>query len=426
MLSLEFIREHSELVAEGARNKGVPQAAERVEELLQADQEHRQTLHELESQRSEMNRAAKSIGQLMSQGQTAEAEAAKAEAARLKQLLPELEAKAEGLQARVQELLVQLPNLPHESVPVGHSEAGNAVVREQGEPPRLPGGAQPHWELAARLGLIDFERGAKLTGAGFPVYTGWGARLQRALVNFFLDRAREAGYQEVEPPFLVNEASAFGTGQLPDKEGQMYVTQREGFYLIPTSEVPLTNLHREEILSPDELPLRYCAFSPCFRREAGSHGQHVRGLNRLHQFDKVEIVEIVAPATSYERLEAMTAYVSQLLEELNLPFRQLVLCTGDSTFAAAKTYDLEVYSAAQERWLEVSSVSNFEAYQANRLKLRHRVAGEKKPRPCHTLNGSALALPRVLAALLENGQQADGRIGLPAALVPYAGTETIG
>ncbi|HLT48466.1 MAG TPA: serine--tRNA ligase, partial [Rubricoccaceae bacterium] len=338
----------------------------------------------------------------------------------------DLQEAARAHEEAVENLLLEIPNVPHESVPVGRTAEDNAIPFEWGEKPAFGFEAKPHWDLTAQHGLIDFERGAKVTGAGFPFYLGQGARLQRALIQFFLDRAVEAGYTEVQPPLLVNEASGIGTGQLPDKEGQMYEAERDGLYLIPTAEVPVTNLLRDEILDEARLPVMYAAYTPCFRREAGSYGKDVRGLNRLHQFDKVEIVRFVHPDESYDHLEAMREHVEGLLQALGLPYRRVVLCTGDMGFTQAKTYDLEVWSGGQERWLEVSSVSNFEAFQARRANARFRPEGGGKPQFVHTLNGSALALPRIVAALLENGQQADGSIALPPVLHPYAGFARIG
>jgi len=319
--------------------------------------------------------------------------------------------------------LVKLPNLPSEKVPKGRTPEDNEVVHQEGEIPVLPAGAKPHWELAAQYDIIDFELGVKLTGAGFPVYKGKGARMQRALINYFLDKATEAGYKEMQPPILVNKDSGFGTGQLPDKDAQMYHVGLDEFYLIPTAEVPVTNIYRDVIVKTEELPIRMCAYTPCFRREAGSYGKDVRGLNRLHQFDKVEIVQIEHPDRSYETLDGMVKHVTGLLRALQLPFRILRLCGGDMSFASALTYDFEVYSAAQQKWLEVSSVSNFETFQANRMKLRFR-SGSDKPQIAHTLNGSALALPRILAALLENNQTPDGVV-IPDALRAYTGFDRI-
>jgi seryl-tRNA synthetase len=361
----------------------------------------------------------------MREGKNHEAARAKERSALLKENIRTLEQDFAGLEGKIAELVVLLPNLPHESVPEGISAEENLVVRSGGSMPVLEISAPPHWELAARYNLIDFELGVKLTGAGFPVYRGKGARLQRALINYFLDMARKNGYEEIQPPLMVNEASGFGTGQLPDKEGQMYQVTPDHFYMIPTAEVPVTNIYRDVILDASELPVKNCAYSACFRREAGSYGKEVRGLNRLHQFDKVEIVEIAHPDHSYQVLEDMVAYVEKLVQALELPYRILRLCGGDMGFTSALTYDFEVWSAAQQKWLEVSSVSNFESFQANRLKLRFREEAGKKPRLAHTLNGSALALPRIVAALLENNQTPQG-ITIPQALVPWCGFDRIG
>ncbi|HLW50655.1 MAG TPA: serine--tRNA ligase, partial [Sphingobacteriaceae bacterium] len=353
-----------------------------------------------------------------------EAEAAKATATGNKQQIKELGDRQTEIEQQLQEKLVQLPNLPHSSVPRGVGADDNEVVLEFGDKPALDAKALPHWELATKYDIIDFELGVKLTGAGFPVYKGKGARLQRAMINFFLDSAEKAGYKEVQPPILINEASGFGTGQLPDKEGQMYHVGVDDLYLIPTAEVPVTNLYRDVIVKEEDFPIKHTAYTPCFRREAGSYGAHVRGLNRLHQFDKVEVVQIVHPEHSYQVLEEMSLYVQSLLQALELPYRVLRLCGGDMGFTSALTYDMEVWSAAQERWLEVSSVSNFETYQSNRLKVRFKGA-DGKMQLAHTLNGSALALPRILASILENNQTADGRIRIPKVLVPYTGFEWI-
>ena len=359
----------------------------------------------------------------MKEGRKEEANDARAKVNRLKESTKELEETLRSAQYNIESLLVTIPNLPHDSVPEGKGAGDNLVERSGGEQPQLPEGALPHWELAKKYDLIDFELGVKITGAGFPVYKGKGARLQRSLINFFLDSARDAGYLEVQPPYLVNSDSGFGTGQLPDKEGQMYHVGLDDLYLIPTAEVPVTNIYRDVILEAGDLPVRNTAYSACFRREAGSYGKDVRGLNRLHQFDKVEIVCIDKLENSYKRLEEMVAYVQTLVERLQLPWRILRLCGGDMSFTSALTFDFEVYSAAQQRWLEVSSVSNFESYQANRLKCRYRDT-ERKTQLCHTLNGSALALPRIMAALLENNQTPEG-IRIPELLVPYCGFEMI-
>ena len=395
-----------------------------IDNVIAADARRRAAQQESDAMQAQMNQYAKSIGGLMKEGKKAEAEAAKAEVAKLKEKSAELKSAMETAETEVRNLLLQIPNVPNDSVPEGRVAEDNVVERMGGENPVFEGFEPlPHWELAKKYDLIDFEMGVKITGAGFPIYKGKGARLQRALINFFLDEAREAGYLEVEPPYVVNEASGYGTGQLPDKEGQMYHATADNLYLIPTAEVPVTNIFRDVILSEKELPQKMCAYSACFRREAGSYGKDVRGLNRLHQFNKVEIVRIDKPEHSYESLDEMIAHVENLVKKLELPYRILRLCGGDMSFTSAITFDFEVYSAAQQRWLEVSSVSNFESYQANRLKCRYKTA-EGKTELCHTLNGSALALPRIVAALLENHQTADG-IRIPKALVPYCGFEMI-
>jgi seryl-tRNA synthetase len=373
---------------------------------------------------AESKKVAKSIGALMKEGKKEEAEAAKKSATEFKEQIKKIEEETRDLDQEQTEILLSLPNIPHQSVPVGRTETDNLEVSRHGDFVEAPEWALPHWELAKELDIIDWELGAKITGAGFPVYIGKGARLQRALISWFLDRALEAGYLEYQPPLLVNEDSGYGTGQLPDKDGQMYTIEQDGLYLIPTAEVPITNLWRGDILKEAELPLKACGYTPCFRREAGSYGAHVKGLNRLHQFDKVEIVQIAHPENSYDILEEMGKHAESLLTDLGLPYRKLLLCTGDMSFTSAKTYDYEVFSAGQGRWLEVSSVSNFETYQANRLKLRYRDEN-KKTQLVHTLNGSALALPRIMAALLENNQQADGSIVVPEILRPYTGFDRI-
>lgn len=422
MLTLKFIAENKDLVIKGLAKKCFD-ANNIVDEILKLDATRRSTQVNLDASLAELNQLSRSIGQFMKEGKKAEAETAKQRSAELKESNKALEAEMKAAEDALQDLLVQLPNLPHESVPEGRRAEDNVVERTGGAIPELYEGAVPHWDLAKKYDLIDFELGVKITGAGFPVYKGKGARLQRALINFFLDNARDAGYLEVQPPYVVNAASGYGTGQLPDKEGQMYHATLDDFYLIPTAEVPVTNIYRDVILSEKELPVKNSAYSACFRREAGSYGKDVRGLNRLHQFDKVEIVRIDHPEHSYESLKEMVDYVQSLVDKLELPWRILRLCGGDMSFTSALTFDFEVYSAAQERWLEVSSVSNFESYQANRLKCRFKSENEK-PQLCHTLNGSALALPRIVAALLENNQTADG-IRIPKALVPYTGFDII-
>lgn len=424
MLQTTFIRDNKELTIAGLTKKHFRDAEMSVELILKLDRLRRETQQELDNVLTQSNAMAKEIGGLMKQGKKQEAEAAKAETTALKERSKELDEQLKRAEFELHEELVKLPNLPHASVPVGRTPEENVTVLEKGEKPTLPEGAQPHWELIKKLDIIDFELGNKITGAGFPVYKGKGARLQRAMIAFFLNEAAAAGYLEIQPPLLVNAESGFGTGQLPDKEGQMYHATAEDLYLIPTGEVPITNLYRDVIVPENDLPVKNAGHTPCFRREAGSWGAHVRGLNRLHQFDKVEIVQIRKPEESYAALDEMVTHVQGLLEKLDLPYRVLRLCGGDMGFTSALTYDFEVWSAAQERWLECSSVSNFESYQANRLKLRYKVEG--KTQLLHTLNGSALALPRILAALLENNQQADGSIRIPEVLVPYCGFETIG
>ncbi len=424
MLTLKMILENRNDVVRRLEKKHFAAAAEMIDNVIAADARRRTAQQEFDAMQAQMNQYAKSIGGLMKEGKKAEAEAAKAEVAKLKEKSAELKAAMETAENEVRNLLLQIPNVPNDTVPEGRTAEDNVVERHGGENPVFEGFEPlPHWELAKKYDLIDFEMGVKIAGAGFPIYKGKGARLQRALINFFLDEAREAGYLEVEPPYVVNEASGYGTGQLPDKEGQMYHATADNLYLIPTAEVPVTNIFRDVILSEKELPQKMCAYSACFRREAGSYGKDVRGLNRLHQFNKVEIVRIDKPEHSYESLDEMIAHVENLVKKLELPYRILRLCGGDMSFTSSITFDFEVYSAAQQRWLEVSSVSNFESYQANRLKCRYKTA-EGKTGLCHTLNGSALALPRIVAALLENHQTAEG-IRIPKALVPYCGFEMI-
>ncbi len=396
---------------------------EPVRKVLALDEQRRQLQLDNDNKAAELNRLAASIGALMKAGQKEEAEQAKARVAQLQEAQKEIARQLDATEKAQHELLCTIPNLPCDMVPAGTSAADNVVEKTGGPMPSLPEGALPHWDLARKYNLIDFDLGVKITGAGFPVYIGKGARLQRALIQFFLDEANAAGYTEIEPPYVVNQASAYGTGQLPDKEAQMYHCELDDLYLIPTAEVPVTNIYRDVILSEDSLPKKNCAYSACFRREAGSYGKDVRGLNRLHQFDKVEIVRIEKPENSYAALEEMKDHVQGLLEKLGLPWHILRLCGGDMSFTSAITFDFEVWSAAQERWLEVSSVSNFETYQANRLKCRYRGA-DKKTRLCHTLNGSALALPRIVAALLENNQTPDG-IMVPECLRRYTGFDII-
>ncbi|MEJ7778277.1 MAG: serine--tRNA ligase [Daejeonella sp.] len=422
MLQVSYIRENRAEVLNrlSVRNFKQPDL---VDQILQLDDDRRQTQTKLDSVSAEANAAAKKVGEMMRKGLKQEAESLKQQTNSFKDETKTLAEKLYAVETSLQNSLVLLPNLPHSSVPKGASPEDNVVALEQGALPQLPANALPHWELAAKYDIIDFELGNKIAGAGFPVYKGKGAKLQRALINFFLDQADSVGYREMQPPIVVNEASGFGTGQLPDKEGQMYHITGDDLYLIPTAEVPVTNLYRDVILKEEELPVKNCAYTPCFRREAGSYGAHVRGLNRLHQFDKVEIVQVVHPDNSYGVLEEMSVYVQSLLMALELPYRVLSLCGGDMGFTSAKTYDMEVWCAAQARWLEVSSVSNFETYQSNRLKLRFK-GKEGKPRLAHTLNGSALALPRIVACLLENNQTEKG-IKIPAALIPYTRFEWI-
>ncbi len=422
MLTLKLLQENRNEVIERLRVKNFD-ATVLVDKIIELDNKRKATQTESDNLQAEMNRLSKSIGQLMMNKEVVEAEAAKARTAGLKDDIKELTATLDSIEKELQQLLVQLPNLPHQSVPVGKGAEDNVKVREGGSIPKLKN-AQPHWELARKYDIIDFELGVKLSGAGFPVYKGKGAKLQRALISFFLNEAEAAGYLEVQPPLMVNEDSGYGTGQLPDKEGQMYHVGLDNLYLIPTAEVPVTNIYRDVILNGDQFPIKNCAYSACFRREAGSYGKDVRGLNRLHQFDKVEIVQVARPEDSYTVLESMVKHVQSLVEKLELPWRILRLCGGDMSFTSALTYDFEVFSAAQERWLEVSSVSNFESFQANRLKLRYKEDSNSKPQLAHTLNGSALALPRILAALLENNQTEEG-IRIPKVLVPFCGFDII-
>jgi seryl-tRNA synthetase len=423
MLSLKFIQENPEFVIERLAVKHFD-AREIVQQVLALYQKRNEYQIESEGCKAEMNQLSKEIGLLFKEGKTEEANNAKERTVVLKELIRQHDEDFVNIDSQMAALQVQMPNLPSTLVPAGKTPEDNLVVATGGIIPQLPAGSKPHWELAAQYDLIDFELGVKITGAGFPVYKGFGARIQRALINFFLDQARAAGYLEVQPPYVVNEASGFGTGQLPDKEGQMYHCPVDGLYLIPTAEVPVTNIFRDVIVEAKDLPIKTTAYSACFRREAGSYGKDVRGLNRLHQFDKVEIVQIAHPDKSYESLDQMVAYVKSLVEKLGLPYRILSLCGGDMSFTSALTYDFEVWSAGQGRWLEVSSVSNFESFQANRLKLRYREEGNKKLQLAHTLNGSALALPRIVASILENYQTPEG-IKVPEVLIPYMGCSII-
>lgn len=422
MLTLKQIQDNKQEIIDRLKIKNFD-ATKAVEEIISLDNQRKATQAESDALQAEMNNLSKAIGQMFKEGKKEEAAQAKEKTVDLKEEIKQLTSLHEQIESQLQKILIELPNLPHNSVPAGKGADDNVEVGKGGDFPKLTN-PLPHWELAKKYNLIDFELGVKLTGAGFPVYKGKGAKLQRALIHFFLEEATKAGYEEVMPPLMVNEDSGFGTGQLPDKEGQMYHVGIDNLYLIPTAEVPVTNIYRDVILNSAQLPMKNCAYSACFRREAGSYGKDVRGLNRLHQFDKVEIVQIAHPDNSYEILDGMVAHVQSLIEKLNLPWRILKLCGGDISFTAALTYDFEVYSAAQERWLEVSSVSNFESFQANRLKLRFKEEGDKKTQLAHTLNGSALALPRILAALLENNQF-EGGIRIPEVLVPFCGFDVI-
>ena len=422
MLTIKQIRDNKAEAVRRLAKKGVD-AAPIIEQIIALDDRRRAIQTELDNTLAAQNKAAKQIGMLMGQGRKEEAEAAKAEVAQMKQKSAELQQESASVQEQLNSAIVSLPNFPAEIVPEGRTAEDNVVVKIDENYSQLPANPLPHWELARKYDIIDFDLGVKLTGAGFPVYKGKGARLQRALINYFLDCNTKAGYQEVEPPIMVNEASGFGTGQLPDKEGQMYHATADNFYLVPTAEVPVTNIFRDVILDEKELPVKMTAYTPCFRREAGSYGKDVRGLNRLHQFDKVEIVQVAHPDHSYEALDGMVAHVESIVKSLGLPYRILRLCGGDMSFTSALTYDFEVYSEAQQRWLEVSSVSNFESFQANRLKLRYRDE-QKKTQLAHTLNGSSLALPRIVAALLENNQTEEG-IRIPEVLIPYTGFDFI-
>ncbi|MDR0747975.1 MAG: serine--tRNA ligase [Tannerellaceae bacterium] len=422
MLTIKAITENKDEVIRKLTKKHFD-ATEIIDRIIELDRTRRETQQQLDANLAEVNNLSKAIGGLMKDGKKTEAEAARLRVAEMKEGNKILDETKNSAEQQLHELLVLIPNLPHDSVPGGKGADDNEIVKQGGVVPELEEGALPHWDLAKKYDLIDFELGVKIAGAGFPVYKGYGCRLQRALINFFLDNAREAGYLEIQPPYVVNADSGYGTGQLPDKEGQMYHATQDDLYLIPTAEVPVTNIYRDVILNEADLPVMNTAYSACFRREAGSYGKDVRGLNRLHQFDKVEIVRIDKPGHSYQSLQEMVDYVQSLVNKLELPWRILRLCGGDMSFISALTFDFEVYSAAQKRWLEVSSVSNFEDYQANRLKCRYR-DDNKKIQLCHTLNGSALALPRIVAALLENNQTPDG-IQMPQALIPYTGFNVI-
>lgn len=423
MLDLNYLRNNTDVAKKRLkkRNRFEP---EMIDSILELDEERRKLQVTLDNTLAEMNAASKEIGKLMGQGKKEEAEQMKMRTGELKNTIAELQTKHDNTAEAIREKLLTLPNLPQEIVPEGNDAEANIVVRQGGKVPVLPEGAIPHWELAAKYNIIDFELGNKITGSGFPVYIGKGAKMQRALIAFFLDRGDKAGYTEFMPPLMVNEDTGYGTGQLPDKEGQMYFMPADNYYMIPTAEVPLTNIYRDVVLKEEDLPIKMTAYTPCFRREAGSYGKDVKGLNRLHQFDKVEIVHIEHPDRSADTLDAMVEYVESIVQALELPYRILRLCGGDMGFASAITYDFEVYSAAQQRWLEVSSVSNFETFQANRMRCRYKDSKTGKNQLVHTLNGSALALPRILAALLENNQDAQG-IHIPKALIPFTGFDVI-
>ncbi len=423
MLNINLLREQSSTVIDRLKVKNFDATAI-VNRVLDLDRRRREMQAESDAIQADLNSLSREIGSMMKEGRKDEAETAKKGIGTMKEKQKQLTETLDQVSEEMQKELISLPNLPHPLVAPGKSAEDNVIVRSGGHLPQLQADAMPHWDLIKKYDIIDFDLGIKITGAGFPVYKGKGARLQRALINFFLDEAGKAGYREIEPPIVVNEDSGFGTGQLPDKEGQMYYVGIDNLYMIPTAEVPITNIYRDVILDAADLPVRNVGYTPCFRREAGSWGAHVRGLNRLHQFDKVEIVQIAHPDTSYESLEDMVKHVESLLVRLELPYRIVRLCGGDMSFTSAMTYDFEVYSAAQQRWLEVSSTSNFESFQANRLKCRFREKGAKQTTLCHTLNGSALALPRIVAALLENNQTAEG-IKIPAVLIPYTGFELI-
>lgn len=423
MLSLKYLQENQEEAIKALKIKNFD-ATEIIGKIIDLDEKRKATQAEQDATQAEMNSLSKEIGMLFKSGKAEEANAAKTKTGELKNSIAELNSKQTSIVEELNNLLLQIPNIPHSSVPAGKGEEDNVIEKSVGEAPNLAPDAIPHWELAKKYNLIDFDLGVKITGAGFPLYRGKGAILQRALINFFLDENRKAGYEEVIPPLVVNEDSGYGTGQLPDKEGQMYHVTEDNLYLIPTAEVPVTNIYRDVILKGEDFPVKNTAYSACFRREAGSYGKDVRGLNRLHQFDKVEIVQLQHPEKSYEALEGMVNHVESIIQKLELPYRLLRLCGGDTSFTSALTFDFEVYSAAQEKWLEVSSVSNFESYQANRLKLRFKDKDMKKPQLAHTLNGSALALPRIVAALLENHQTPEG-IKIPKALIPYTGFDMI-
>ncbi|HTY35620.1 MAG TPA: serine--tRNA ligase [Bacteroidota bacterium] len=421
MLDLKFIRENLETVQKGAEAKG---ADVNLQEILALDEQRRKMIQENDALKAKRNEVSGQIGKLKKEG--GDAATAIAEMDTVKNRIQTLDAELRETESRLTELLLTVPNVPHPSVPFGKTPADNKDIFHWGEPPKTDFQLKPHWEITDKLGILDFARGSKVTGAGFPFYVGKGATLERALINFFLDQALEHGYKEIFPPIVVNEDSARGTGQIPDKEDLMYIVERDHFYMVPTAEVPVTNFHRDELLTEKDLPIRYAAYTPCFRREAGSYGKDVRGLNRLHQFDKVELVKFVLPSASYDELEALRTDAERLLQLLGLPYRTLLMCTGDMGFTQAKKYDLEVWAPGQNKWLEVSSCSNFEAFQARRMNLRYRPANGSKPEFVHTLNGSGLALPRVVAALIEHYQTPEGKIVVPRALHRYTGFEVIG
>jgi len=422
MLDIKQLREHPEEVRKGVLRKGENGAL--VDEALRVDEQRRALLQKGEALKSRKNTVSAQVAKMKARGEDAAALIGETRA--VADEIKAIDEELRGIEERFREVMLQIPNIPHASVPDGRSAKENQVIAEWGKPPEIDFAPMPHWELGEKLGIIDFGRGTKIAGAGFPAYVGKGARLERALINFFLDEAAAAGYTEISPPLVVNSASATGTGQLPDKEDQMYVLTRDDYYLVPTAEVPVTNFYRDEILREEQLPVKFCAYTPCFRREAGSYGKDVRGLNRIHQFDKVELVKMVLPGESYEELETLRGDAERLLRKLGLYYHVLLMCAGDLGFTQSKKYDLEVWSLGQKQWLEVSSISNFESYQARRMNIRFRPRGGGKPEIVHTLNGSALALPRVVAALLEHCQTPEGKVIVPKVLHPYTGFEVIG
>jgi len=421
MLDIKFIREHPDLVKEGILKKG---AEDNIDEVLKLDAQRRELLQRVEILKNKRNIVSEEIGKLKREKKDASTAISQME--EVKNQIKSIDNEVKGVEEKLYQLMLTIPNVPHPSVPVGKTPADNREIFKWGEPPAIDFKPKPHWELAEKLDIIDFERGVKITGAGFPLYKGQGAKLERALINFFLDEASKRGYKEVQPPLMVNANSATGTGQLPDKEDLMYIASKDELYLVPTAEVPVTNIHRDEILKEDQLPIKYCAYTPCFRREAGSYGKDVRGLNRVHQFDKVELVKFVHPGTSYNELESLREDAELLLQKLGLHYHVLLMCTGDMGFTQSKKYDLEVWSLGQQRWLEVSSISNFESFQARRMNIRFRPRGEGKTEFVHTLNGSGLALPRVVAAILEHYQTPEGKVIVPKVLHKYTGFEVIG